>query len=398
MTATAHRPVLPEELDPFRPEHLDDPYPLYAELRSRGPAVYLEDRNVWLVTRYDAMSRVLRDHRDFLSGLGTSYVRVTDSGFRFPFIDNDGAEHTRVRRSVQADFNRGPIAELQPVVAGLVAEVLAGPLERGQADVATTIARQLPDLTIRHMTGLAPPDSDTVAAWADATFHLLGPEPDPKYLELVLAALDWLAAEGVPGLPAHCMGRTIMDFGGNTGGLHTDGTERLYALASVFLAAVDTTNGLIANMINAFAAHPDQWDAVRADPSLIPAAVEEVLRWDSPIRVFLRRTAHPVDLDGVRLPGDANVCALFPAANRDPEAFIDPDRFDVRAQRPKTHLAFGASVHLCIGAPVARLEAAELLAALVRDVSQFAYSAEPERTRSRVIRSFQTLPISFIPA
>lgn len=382
-------------LDPFRAEHLDDPYPLYARLREHGPAVYLPERGIWLVSTHAAVSEVLRDHRGFRSGLGTSYERVADSGFRAPFIDNDPPDHTRIRRSVQGCFHRSEVEKLTGEVHGFVEEIMAEPLARGTADVVTAIAQRLPDLTMRRLTGITPPDTATVAAWADAAFHVIGPEPEARHTDLMLEVIDWLSTTGVLDLPTASLGREILDNGGSTGGLH-EGQERLLALGSIWLAGVDTTNALISNMINAFAQHPEQWDALRADRSLLPAAVEETLRWDTPIRMFLRRTAADIDLAGVTIPADADVVALFPAANRDPAAFTDPDTFDITTERSTRHLAFGASVHLCLGAPVARLEAVELLSHLAEHVARFEPAGPPVRTTSRVIRSFAQLPIRFV--
>lgn len=382
-------------LDPFRAEHLDDPYPLYTRLREHGPAVYLPERDIWLISTYAAVSEVLRDHRGFRSGLGTSYERVADSGFRAPFIDNDPPDHTRIRRSVQGCFHRAEIEKLTGEVRGVVEEITAEPLARGTADVVTTIAQRLPDLTMRRLTGITPPDTATVAAWADAAFHVIGPEPEARHTDLMLEVIDWLGTSGVLDLPTASLGREILENGGVTGGLH-EGQERLLALGSIWLAGVDTTNALISNMINAFAQHPEQWDALRADRSLVAAAVEETLRWDTPIRMFLRRTAAEVDLQGVTIPADADVVALFPAANRDPATFTDPDTFDITTGRSTRHLAFGASVHLCLGAPVARLEAVELLSHLAEHVARFEPGGPPVRTTSRVIRSFAQLPIRFV--
>ncbi len=398
VTAATGAPQLPSHLDPFRAENLDDPYPLYAQMRDLGPAVYCADRDVWFVSTYAAVSDVLRNYRAFVSGLGTSYIRVSDSGFRFPFIDNDPPEHTRVRRSVQRQFSRNTIEEMRPDVQSIVEQLLAAPVAQQHADVVSVLSRRLPDLTIRKLTGIEPPSSEKMADWADAVFHILGPDPDPRYLELTLESLDWLAAEGVPAMPAHCLGRNILEQGGDSGALAAEGTERLYALASIWTAGVDTTNSLLSNMLYAFATNPDQWDAVRADPSLADQAVEEVLRWDSPIRVFLRRTTTETDLQGVTIPADANVCAMFPAANRDPSAFENADAFDVTAARKKTHVAFGASIHMCLGAPVARLEAVEVIRFLAKRVSRIELDGQPVRATSRVIRNFSYLPIRFVPA
>ncbi|MEU9823286.1 cytochrome P450 [Pseudonocardia alni] len=391
---TTAAPTVTDDLDPFRVEHLDDPYPLYAALRDRGPAVHLPDRDVWLVSTYSAVSEVLRNYKQFRSGLGTSYIRVADSGFRFPFIDNDPPEHTRIRRSVQGRFHRAEVEKMTTAVRGFVREVCSSPLAEGAADV-TTIAKALPNLTIRDLTGVTAPDTDRMAAWADAVFHVLGPDFEPRHMDLTLESLDWLATTGVLDLPMRSLGREILDNGGCAGGLH-EGQERLFALASIWIAGIDTTNALINILFDAFARHPEQWAALRADRSLIPAAVEEALRWDAPIRMFLRRTVDPVDLQGVTIPADADVVAIFPAANRDPLAFTDPDSFDITARRRNKHLSFGASIHLCLGAPVARLEATELLSHLADHVGRFEFVAEPVRAKSRVIRNFESLPIRFV--
>ncbi|GAA4878779.1 cytochrome P450 [Pseudonocardia benzenivorans] len=199
-------------------------------------------------------------------------------------------------------------------------------------------------------------------------------------------------------MPAHCLGRLMMEQGGDDGLLAAEGSERLFALASIWVAGVDTTNSLISNMIRAFTLFPEQWQLLREDRSLIPAAVEEALRWDSPVRVFMRRTVDEVEFQGVTIPADADVCALLPSANRDPEVFERADEFDITLRRPTAHVAFGASIHLCLGAPVARLEAAELLAHLADNVERFEQAGEPVRGVSRVVRNFSSLPTRLVPA
>ncbi|MFC4943576.1 cytochrome P450 [Pseudonocardia sp. GCM10023141] len=395
MTTTApHR--LPAGMDPFRPENLADPYPYYAQLRALGPATYLPERDAWFVATYDSVSQVLRNYREFVSGLGSSYHRVAESGFRFPFIDNDPPEHTRIRRSVQGHFGKGPMAELATAVRADIAQLAEAALATGTVDVVTALAQPIPDLTIARVTGIPSPGTQRMAAWADAAFHVVGPEPDPAHLQLIMESLGWLGNEGLTGMPAHCLGRMMMEQGGDNGLLAAEGTERLFAIASIWVAGVDTTNSLISNMIHAFTLFPEQWEILRADPSLIPAAVEEVLRWDSPVRVFVRRTLEDVELQGVTIPADSDVCALFPAANRDPDAFDDADTFDITAPRAKMHLAFGASIHLCLGAPVARLEAATLLEHLVERVVRFEAAGEARRGISRTVRNFAALPTRFV--
>ena len=388
-------PSLDVPLDPFLLEHLDDPYPVYERLRDAGPMVHLPDRDLWVAARYESVSAVLRNYKVFASGLGSSYVRVADSGFKAPFIDNDPPEHTRIRRSVQQQFQRNRIEEMRPDVREPTERLVQAVVDAGEVDVVTALTQPLPDLAIRRLTGITPPDTETITSWADSVMHMVGPDADPVHLERVLEAVGWLAETGLAGMPAHCLGRLIMEEGGDTGQL---GDERLMTLASIWLAGIDSTNSLLANAVHAFALFPAAWDAVRADPSLIPNAVEEVLRWDSPFRQFFRRTTEEVEIGGVTIPADADVCAILPAANRDSARFADADTFDVTRPDARQHVAFGASIHLCIGAPVARLEAAEFLTCLASRVRAFELVGTPVRNPNREIRNFTSLPVRLVTA
>lgn len=387
---------LPPDLDPFLLEHIHDPYPVYARLRDHGPVVHLPGRDLWVVARYESVSAVLREHRRFVSGLGSSYVRVAESGFRAPFIDNDPPEHTRIRRSVQPRFARSAIEALRPGIREATERLVAGAVAAGEVDVVTALTQPLPDLAIRQLTGITPPDTATITAWADSVMHMVGPDADPVHVARVMESFEWLAGSGLAGMPAHCLGRVITEMGGDTGALH-EGEERLLVLGSIWLAGIDSTNSLLANAIHAFALFPDAWDALRADPALIPNAVEEVLRWDAPFKQFFRRTVGEVELGGVVIPADADVCAILPAANRDPARFPAPDVLDITRIDARQHLAFGASIHMCIGAPVARLEAAELLTALAARVRRFELAGRPVRNPNREIRNFTSLPVRMIP-
>jgi cytochrome P450 len=394
MTAS---PSVDLPLDPFLLEHLDDPYPVYERLRDAGPVVHLPDRDLWVAARYESVSAVLRNYRQFVSGLGSSYVRVADSGFRAPFIDNDPPAHTRIRRSVQGRFQRSAIEEMRPGIAETTARFVDAAIADHDVDVVTALTQPLPDLAIRQLTGITPPDTETITSWADSVMHMVGPDADPVHMQRVLDAVGWLAGSGLAGMPTHCLGRLIMEQGGDTGGLE-EGEERLMTLASIWLAGIDSTNSLLANAVHAFARFPRAWDAVRADPRLIPNAVEEALRWDSPFRQFFRRTTEEVEIGGVTIPADADVCAILPAANRDPARFADPDTFDVTRPDAQKHVAFGASIHLCIGAPVARLEATEFLAALAPRVRAFELAGTPVRNPNREIRNFTSLPVRLVTA
>ncbi|MEU7846058.1 cytochrome P450 [Micromonospora parva] len=387
--------LCPAGIDPYHPGALVDPYPFYRRLRSRGPATYVPGRGIWLVSHYEHAAAVLRDYRAFVSGQGAGYTRVPDHGYRYPLIDNDPPEHTRARRSVQNLFGRAAIDELRPGVRAAAVDLVEAAATAGEIDAVTALALPLPDRTIRLLTGIQPPDGATMATWGDAVGQLGAADLDPEMVRIATESLEWLIAEGVPALPPYCMGRTIMEHGGDNGGLE-DGRERLMMLDSIWLAGIDSSSSSLGNAISAFADFPQQWDMIRANPGLIPNAVEEVLRFDAPFRSFYRRTVAETDIGGVPIPADSDVCVLLGAANRDPDRFTDPDRLDVTRADAKSHLSFGTSIHLCIGAPVARLELTELITALAARVRRFERIGDAVRAPNQAMRKYASLPVRLV--
>ncbi|WP_331750281.1 cytochrome P450 (plasmid) [Streptomyces sp. NBC_01707] len=386
--------ALLEGVDPYGAQVLREPADTYAKIREAGPAVYSHDRKVWLVGRYDSASQVLRNYREFRSGLGAGYTRVPEHGNNYPLVDSDPPRHTRVRRSVQPEFGRESMEKLRPVVRAVAVGLVEAATVAGQIDAVSMFASRLPDLSTRLLTGVEPPDSLTMQAWSNAVGQLHGPNLDPRESDLAFQAFNWLSNEGVAMLPKHCMGHRIMEEGGTNGALAD--SERLTMLFSIWLAGIDSSSGLIGNAVNAFAEFPDQWDAVRADPRLIPNAVEELMRWDSPLRSVYRRTVAQVDVGGIVIPADADVCVLIPPANRDPRRFTEPDRLDISRVDAKAHLALGASIHLCVGAPLARMEAVEFLTALSRRVRRIERTGPAIRAASQTMSKFESLPVRLI--
>ena len=202
--------------------------------------------------------------------------------------------------------------------------------------------------------------------------------------------------EGVPGLPAHCLGRTIMESGGINGGLDAEGPERLMTLASIWMAGIDSTTSLLGNAIDAFIEHPDQWELLRERPDLIPNAVEELIRYEAPFRIFYRRTRAEADIGGTEVPAGAVVCVILASTGRDSRHFSNPDRLDVTRHNARTHLAFGTGIHLCLGAPFLRLEVSCMLAELALRVRRFERTGEALRHPSQTMRKFESLPVRLV--
>ena len=391
-------PMRSGSLDLYREDALRDPYPLYAELRDQGPATFEPERGIWLVPGYAEAAAVLRDHRTFVSGDGATYESALDRTDRYPLIETDPPEHTRIRRAVQPPFARAEIEQLRPGVEAAAADIVGTAVALGEVDAVPTLAQPMPDRAMELLTGLTPPSCQALVDWSDAVVRAQEPAADPRHTQLLLEALTWLGTDGIPGLPAHCLGRLIMESGGTTGGLATEGPERLMTLASIWLAGVDSTGALLGNAIDAFVEQPDQWELLRERPDLIPNAVEELLRFEAPFRVFYRRTRAEAEIGGVAIPAGATVCAVLGSTGRDPRQFPDPDRLDVTRENARTHLALGTSIHLCLGAPLARMEATSMLTELTRRVRRFKRTGDPTRSASGTMRKFDALPVRLVAA
>jgi cytochrome P450 len=430
-----------DSLDPFARANMDDPYPYYTRLRGIGPVLFLPSRNVYLATTYDAVDAALRDFRTFSSAQGAFYPRaatVRPFGRRrftlirrayerapdttgkvlsavmgrfgsallkrdpypmtTPFIDADPPQHTNNRRAVQPFFTKQAIEQAAPMVRGHVSELVDRALGQRNIDAVQAFSIELPSRVIADFTGMRAPEQH-VFDWAEAIFDMGGAEPPRATRQHAAQAYAWLLNSGTRDLPEGCMSRQIIESGSaeNASGALAATADRILGLGAIWSAALDTTTSLISNMLNAFADHGDQWDRLRANPQLAESAVEEALRFDSPIRMFFRTTTVDTTLGGALIPAETRVGLIFAAANRDPAKFAEPDRFDI-GRKPNPHLAFGASVHLCLGAPLGRLEATLLLQELARRVRFIERTGAGERTANSLTRGFAKLPLRLAEA
>jgi 4-methoxybenzoate monooxygenase (O-demethylating) len=387
----------PTDLDPYSPQAQLDPYPYYDRLRQFGPAVYVPHRDVWLVPGHAEAVQVLRNHTDFVSGDGVMFNVASARTERYPLIENDPPLHDRIRRSVQPSFTRKAIEALRPGVEAAAAAIAQKAVEQGEFDAVQVLAQAMPDQAMTLLTGITPPSAQTLADWSDAISRNEEPSGTQEHAAAVTEALTWLVGEGLPTMPAHCLGRLIVDSGGTDGSLE-EGSQRVMTLASIWLAGIDSTGALLGNAINAFIDNPDQWDLLRSRPDLIANAAEELLRFGTPFRTFYRRTRAEAEIGGVTVPAGARVSVMLAAANRDPRQFADPHRLDVTRENARTHLGFGNGVHVCLGSPVARLEVVSLLTELTRRVVRFERTGEALRSTGETVHKFDTLPVRVVPA
>jgi 4-methoxybenzoate monooxygenase (O-demethylating) len=434
---------LDPSLDPFHPDNLESPYPYYARLRDMGPVLHLPSRGIYLATTHEAVDTAVRDFRTFSSAAGVGYpvCSAADGGgarrtkalsgmlaraprltglltkltmasvggwllkqdpdpVAAPFIGTDPPEHTNNRRAVQPFFRRDAVDDAAPMVRQHVANLVDQSLESTTIDAVQAFSAELPNRVIGDYLGVLAPLPAALDMSA-GIFDLMGPDPPMSSCRDAAQSVGWLVSDGIAGLPieSECPGRQIMEHGGApaAGGSLAPGFGRTFGLLSIWVAALDTTASLIGNMLNAFAENPDQWQRLRANTALVPSAVEEALRFESPLRAFFRTATRDTVLCGAPVPAGSRVATMFASANRDPAVFADPDTFDI-GRNPNPHLSFGASIHLCLGAPLARLEATMLLEELAARVQSIERAQPGVRTANSTTRGFASLPLRLVPA
>ena len=386
-----------------------DPYPLYRQMRDEQPRL----RNMfgYVVTGYRDCQAVLRDPRlssnqkhqpgsaqfaELVEQLGFApMLRMTES-----MLFADPPDHTRLRRLASQAFTARAVEAMRPHIQELVDGMLEAAAGRGGMDVIGDLAYPLPVTVISEMLGVPLADRDRFHSWTAAAVKLLDPTDD---FSIFPAACE--AFEGYRGYflelieerrrrPGDDLLSALVE-AEEAGDRLTE--EELVAMVTLlFVAGHETTVNLIGNGMHALLRHPDQRDRLVADPSLVPAAVEEMLRFDPPVQLTGRNATVDVELDdGFTIGKGEQVVVLLAAANRDPAAFDDPDRFDVGRQ-PNRHLAFGGGIHLCLGAPLARVEAQVAVGSLVRRFPAIELADDdPPRKETVTLRGLSALPVGW---
>ena len=379
----------------FDPANRANPYDLYASLREQGPFTRMNGL-IGVVADHETAARVLRDPA-MSSDRGSSEMArmqtVRGQGRQrgsVSFLSMDPPDHTRLRRLVSKAFTAKTIAGMRPKVESIVDELFAAFQADGQVDIVPQLAYPLPVRIITEMLGVPLADHDRFENWS--RMLALGLDPMIGFGdEAILAEIDQ-ASRDLSDYFVELIATRRADLGDDLlsqlvlaeeeGDQLTE--EELVATCILLLVAGhETTANLIANGVLALLRHPDQLAALRADPSLVGAAVDEILRYDPPVQVTGRVVTQPITIGDVTLPEGGVLLLLLAAANRDPEVFADPDRFDIGRDARK-HLSFAAGAHFCLGAPLAKLEASVALTAFVRRLENPVLDEESLRYRAHM--------------
>ncbi|MGW0967706.1 cytochrome P450 [Streptomyces sp. NPDC002516] len=394
--------------DPWDPAFLADPYPAYEELRARGRVHYYEPTNQWLVPHHADVSALLRDRR-----LGRTYQhRFTHEDFgrtapppeHEPFhvlndhgmLDLEPPDHTRIRRLVSKAFTPRTVERLKPYVEGLAGELVGRLVEAGGGDLLTDVAEPLPVSVIAEMLGVPDSERAPLRPWSADICGMYELNPSEDAARKAVRASEEFT-EYLRGLIEARRKEPADDLISGLIAAHDEGdrlTEQEMISTCVLLlnAGHEATVNATVNGWWTLFRHPAQLAALRADHALIPTAVEELMRYDTPLQLFERWVLDDIEIDGTTIPRGAEIAMLFGSANHDAEAFGNPETLDL-ARTENPHISFSAGIHYCIGAPLARLELAASMTALLTKAPGLSLAEEPVRKPNFVIRGLEGLSV-----
>ena len=375
-----------------------DPFPAYAWMRRNAPAYFDEGSGVWGITRHADIKEISKDPDTFSNAGG---IRPDNDALPM-MIDFDAPEHVRRRRLVSEGFTPKRIREAEAGIREICDSIIDKVCEAGSADFVRDIAAPLPMIVIGDMLGVAAEDRDDLLRWSDDMLKSLG-SPDPDAMGLAAMAAIEYATYITDVIEQRRRDRQSSDLVGTLVHAEIDGDRLdqeslIYESLLILIGGDETTRHVISGGMYQLLTHPDQLEALRADRSLMTTAVEEMLRWVSPIKNMARTVTRDVELHGETLRKGQKLLLLYPAANRDEQVFESPESFDI-TRSPNDHVAFGFGSHFCLGNRLARLELAVMFDRLLDRLPDLALAGEgePARREANFVSGYESMPVTFTP-
>jgi cholest-4-en-3-one 26-monooxygenase len=379
----------------------NDPHPLFTWMRANAPVYFDEANGVWGITRYADLKAAAADPATFSNAEG---IRP-DNGPLPMMIDMDDPAHLRRRKLVNKGFTPRRVRESEDRIRLVCDSIIDAVCERGACDLVREVAAPLPMIMIGDALGVAPADRTELLRWSDDMVSSLSGSTSSEEA-IVRAATAFADYEAYSG-------RVIADRRAETDGARHDDLVSILVHAEVdgdrlddvevtmeslliLIGGDETTRHVISGGVHQLLAHPDQRDRLAGDPALMQTAVEEMLRWVSPIRNMARVVTHDVTFGGQPLRAGQKVLLFYPSANRDEEVFDDPFRFDV-GRTPNDHVAFGFGTHFCLGASLARLEISVMVERILTRLPDLALAGDTPLRPANFISGFETMPVTFTP-
>ena len=393
--------------NPLSPRVYSNPYPTYSALRTKDPVHWSPLMDSWVLSRYADVDAVLRDHKRFSSDSRNRQrsrgrqVQTAMAGGDPSMLFLDPPDHTRLRALVSKAFTPQAIEALKPRIQAIVTELLEQIEDPATFDLMDTIAYPLPVIVMAELLGVPPEDRVQFKIWSDQRARALEPTIKPHEVQAAIRAGEALDAyfldiinvrrkELRPDLISSLVAA-------EEAGDKLTQREVVVMLRLLLVAGNETTTNLIGNGMLALLQHPEQLQILRDNPHLMPAAVEELLRYDPPVQVDGRTVFEDVEIRGRQVRKGQGVVLLLGAANHDPEVFNYPERLDITRQEA-SNIAFGRGIHHCLGAPLARLEGRIAFEALFERYSDMRLlTAHPSFKDNIVLRGLRTLPLGATP-
>lgn len=383
------------DVDLFADDVVLDPYPVFAGLREQGPVVHLPRNDVYALTRYDVVRDALADWESF-SSASIAFNPMANEALTGTSLASDPPVHTQLRATLTENLSPRALRGLKGQIAEKADALVADLVAKGSFEAIDALARAFPLEVVADLIGFTGEVRANMLRWGQAAMEVLGPlnQRTAENFPVAGELYAWCSQVKAEDLAEGSVGRGIFDAEAR-GDIPPDTAGHI--IHQYLGAGVDTTIAAIGNIVALFARHPDQLALVRQDPTLVPAAFNEVLRYWAPVHAWGRRATKDISVAGADIPAGAQVAVLFGAGNRDPRHYADPHAFLVE-RNPVDHLSFGYGPHGCAGQGLARLEAHAVIDALARRVDRLI--AGPEvRVPGNTTRSIDKLPVlEVIPA
>ena len=384
------------DIDPFTDENIRDPHGWHPALRDPGPLVWLSAYEIWGTGRYALAKEILNDWETYCSSAGVGLPNFhADTPWRPPskLLEADPPEHSPRRAVADSVMSHANLRNLRPMIAEQARLLVDRLLEKGHVDGVTEIAQAFILKVFADAVGLGPDDREKLLAYGNMVFNAFGPL-NTNFDE------STRPAEAVTDYIMRCCTRAELrpdGLGAQAYKAADEGEvteeEALFIVRSMLGAGLDTTIDAIGNALNCFAKHPGEWQKLRADHTRARAAVEEVLRYDSPFQSYFRTTTRDVELAGHHIPAKRKIMVSVGAANRDPDAWDEPDRFNIDRDA-SAHLGFGYGIHNCMGQAMARLEMEALFTEMATRIERLEVTARAPRRLNNTLHGFETLPLT----
>ncbi|MFL5626091.1 MAG: cytochrome P450 [Ktedonobacteraceae bacterium] len=355
--------------------------------RESAPVNYNSDTGMWSVFCYQDVQRVLSEHATFSS----SYMG-REGPFSESLIGMDPPRHRQLRTIVTQAFTPRTVAQLAPRISEIVNDLLDRAISKGKMDVIDDLAYPLPITVIAELLGVPAEDRDLFRRWSNAivsTSAVVGLDPQTEMGEYFLTMIKRRREEPKDDLISALLAAQI-------DGEHLNVMEMLGFCFLLLVAGNETTTNLLGNAILCLDSHAEDWEQLRTEPALVPSAIEEVLRYLSPVQSMFRLTTTEAVVGDQVIPAHQMVLAWIASANRDEQQFPQADKFDIR-RTPNRHIAFGHGIHFCLGAPLARLEAKIALEAMLERIAEIQWVKDVplQRTDSFFLYGVKHLPVTF---